>query len=80
MFERDSYLNHFSVNIISTALKKLLIPSKVTCRYDIVVDEKKISGSAYKLINSRAYHHGTMLINSNLNNLELALSPIKVWK
>lgn len=40
--------------------------------------DRKISGSAYKLINSRAYHHGTMLINSNLANLDLALSPSKV--
>ncbi|UZJ56331.1 hypothetical protein CBS101457_005651 [Exobasidium rhododendri] len=37
--------------------------------------ERKISGSAYKIISSRAYHHGTMLLSSNLSNLGSALKP-----
>jgi lipoate-protein ligase A len=35
--------------------------------------EKKVSGSAYKLTSSRAYHHGTMLLSSNLSELGTAL-------
>lgn len=37
--------------------------------------ERKISGSAYKIISSRAYHHGTMLLSSNLSHLGSALRP-----
>lgn len=35
----------------------------------------KVSGSAYKLTAKRAYHHGTMLLNSNLDNLGTVLKP-----
>lgn len=28
-----------------------------------------VSGSAYKIVNSRAYHHGTMLISTRLDLL-----------
>jgi lipoate-protein ligase A len=28
-----------------------------------------VSGSAYKIVNGRAYHHGTMLISTQLNTL-----------
>lgn len=30
---------------------------------------KHVSGSAYKIINARAYHHGTMLIDSRIDQL-----------
>lgn len=86
------------MDLISKALVSLGVPATVNCRYDIVIEKKKISGvpatvncrdnivtekkkisgSAYKLINSSAYHHGTMLINSNLSNLSLALNPKKL--
>jgi lipoyltransferase/lipoate-protein ligase len=43
---------------------------------DLLVDSKwKISGSAYRVTLNRAYHHGTMLINSNLEELKAALVP-----
>ncbi|PWN49590.1 Lipoyltransferase and lipoate-protein ligase, partial [Violaceomyces palustris] len=32
-------------------------------------EERKVSGSAYKLVNNRAYHHGTMLLNASLTSL-----------
>lgn len=32
-------------------------------------EERKVSGSAYKLVTSRAYHHGTMLLNASLSSL-----------
>ena len=37
-----------------------------------------ISGSAYKIVNSRAYHHGTMLISTDLSSLEGLLHVNKV--
>ncbi|EMD41064.1 hypothetical protein CERSUDRAFT_111644 [Gelatoporia subvermispora B] len=38
-------------------------------RNDICVGPDKVSGSAYKIVNNRAYHHGTMLIASRLDLL-----------
>jgi lipoate-protein ligase A len=37
-----------------------------------------VSGSAYKIVNSRAYHHGTMLISTQLGNLGELLRPNNV--
>ena len=37
-----------------------------------------ISGSAYKIVNSRAYHHGTMLISTELSTLGDLLHTSKV--
>ncbi|KAI9613840.1 hypothetical protein H4Q26_009690 [Puccinia striiformis f. sp. tritici PST-130] len=34
-----------------------------------------VSGSAFRITSKRAYHHGTMLIDSNLDNLRGALRP-----
>lgn len=37
-----------------------------------------VSGSAFKLVNARAYHHGTMLIDAKLGNLRGLLGTSKV--
>jgi lipoate-protein ligase A len=37
-----------------------------------------VSGSAYKIVNKRAYHHGTMLLDSDLQSLGGALRPPNV--
>ena len=37
-----------------------------------------VSGSAYKIVNNRAYHHGTMLISSQLETLGKLLHSNKV--
>jgi len=39
---------------------------------------KHVSGSAYKIVNKRAYHHGTMLISSELGTLGKLLHSNKV--
>lgn len=44
-------------------------------RFDIVAQDsgKKVSGSAFKIERERAYHHGTMLLNSRLDVLRALL-------
>ena len=37
-----------------------------------------LSGSAYKIVNNRAYHHGTMLISTQLDSLKGLLHTTKV--
>lgn len=50
---------------------------QLTARHDIFYRDAKVSGSAYRLLRDRAYHHGTMLLSSDLQSLAaLCTSPI----
>lgn len=69
MMPREVFDRRTNVELICRALHELDIPASVNERHDIVVDGKKISGSAFKLIQHRAYHHGTMLIDTDLSSL-----------
>jgi lipoate-protein ligase A len=88
-FNRDTH-----ALLIVRALRKLgVLGAAVNKRHDIVVfptpvaEEKvvddpegsrKVSGSAYKLTRLRSYHHGTMLLSTNLDRVrELLRSPAK---
>jgi len=43
-----------------------------------LLPSQHISGSAYKIVNKRAYHHGTMLISTRLDHLSDLLRPEQV--
>ena len=75
---RSAFQRSTSVNLICRALHQLDIPARVNERFDIVVNDDKVSGSAYKLTNDKAYHHGTMLIDSDLDALGVYLGSPKV--
>ncbi|SMN20183.1 similar to Saccharomyces cerevisiae YJL046W AIM22 Putative lipoate-protein ligase, required along with Lip2 and Lip5 for lipoylation of Lat1p and Kgd2p [Maudiozyma saulgeensis] len=51
------------------------LPITLNKRSDILFDGKKCSGSAFKIAQGKAYHHGTMLVNSNLDNFHGLLKP-----
>ncbi|KAJ3033683.1 Biotin/lipoate A/B protein ligase [Rhizophlyctis rosea] len=72
---RDDFDRRKSAHMISRALHHLDIPSSVNDRHDLVIDSSKISGSAYKIVSNRAYHHGTMLIDADLKALGRYLKP-----
>lgn len=48
---------------------------ELNSRGDITLDGDKVSGSAFKIAKGKAYHHGTMLIQSNLQNFKGLLKP-----
>ena len=60
-------------------LTPLGINLQINHREDLVLvhkgETKKVSGSAYRHRGERAFHHGTLLISSNRDNLRSALSP-----
>ncbi len=68
-----------AVGILKDALKTLGIEAIISERFDLFcldpVDgiKKKISGSAYKQTKDSSFHHGTLLLNSDLNKLQRAL-------
>lgn len=77
-FTRDKYarlvvdsLNAKRLEANNTTASELMVND----RYDIVTksSNEKVSGSAYKIERDRAYHHGTMLLNSKLDILRALL-------
>jgi len=61
--------------IVCDALKQLGLQGEVSGRNDLMVNSKKISGSAFQITSQRFCHHGTMLINANLANAAKYLTP-----
>ena len=49
---------------------------------DAVLLRAYVSGSAYKIVNNRAYHHGTMLISTRLDLLGdlLRVEGVSCWR
>ena len=60
--------------IIIDVLNKLGVEAKFSGRNDIVVDGRKISGNSELILNERILHHGTLLFNSNLEDVVNALN------
>jgi len=54
-------------------LKSINIDVKYSDRHDLFIDNKKISGNAEHVFKNRVLHHGTLLFNSNLNQLQKSL-------
>jgi len=66
---RQGFERRANADMVVRALRRLMVPAYVNERNDICVEKYKVSGSAFKLSNHRAYHHGTMLIEAKLCNL-----------
>lgn len=72
---KDSYDQTANFTIIINALKKLGIEADLSGRNDMQVGDKKISGSAFKHTADRSFHHGTLLVNANMQKLSEYLNP-----
>jgi|SRR3989344_519793 len=72
---RKNYDRKRNFQIIINALKKFNITAEQAGRNDILVNGKKVSGSAFKENPDRAFHHGTLLINVNLSEMSDYLTP-----
>lgn len=58
---------------ILDVLRSWNLPAELSGRNDITVDGRKISGSAQARKNGRTLHHGTLLFDSNLDDVAAAL-------
>ncbi|GHU38414.1 lipoate--protein ligase [Bacilli bacterium] len=56
------------------ALHALNIPAELSGRNDLMLDGKKISGNAQRYANGYLMHHGTLLFDSNVDNLVNSLN------
>lgn len=71
------YDKNHNYDIIMQTLKKFEINAELKGRNDIVVNDKKISGSAYLRTRDMSVHHGTLLLDVNLTALPKYLNPNK---
>lgn len=72
--EADSEKNF---KLVTDALAKNGIESEKSGRNDILVEGRKVSGSAFIRKKGRFCHHGTMLVNADLGRLSSYLTPTK---
>ena len=72
-FSRDRY-----AQMVVDAFQEFKLGLQVSPRHDIFLDGQwKVSGSAFRIVRDRAYHHGTMLLASDLDKLRTLLkSPV----
>ncbi|XP_013108710.2 lipoyltransferase 1, mitochondrial [Stomoxys calcitrans] len=73
---RERYNRKYNLNILTRALfREWAVKTEINKRDDIVINEKKISGTAAKLGHPNAYHHCTLLVSAN--KLHLGESLVK---
>jgi lipoate-protein ligase A len=74
-----AYSKDVNFNLVLRALKHIRIDAIRSPRNDLWVayqgENRKISGSAFRETKLRAFHHGTLLIHSDLDRLTRYLAP-----
>lgn len=68
-----AFSKKLNMEIIKNTLKSFDIAVEESGRNDILIHGRKISGNAYYNIGERCYHHGTLLINCNLEKMDRLL-------
>lgn len=79
--DREVFSRSMGAELIIKALDPTGKRLFISPRHDILMrpNGAKVSGSAYKISRSRAYHHGTLLLESNLSVLlPLLRSPLDI--
>ena len=66
---KENYDVHRQMQVILAAVRQFGIPAECTGRNDITVDGRKFSGNAYYRTKTACYHHGTLLLESNKEDL-----------
>lgn len=66
--------------LLKEAFAQADIHLEISSRHDLWLDQKKISGSAFKQTKMGSFHHGTFLVNSDLDALEEALKESLIAK
>lgn len=72
--DRFSRYDHFTRPVIEV-LREMGVPAELSGRNDILADGRKISGNAQFASPSRMFSHGTLLLDSNLDDVTAALRP-----
>ncbi len=65
------------LTVIQDAVRSLGIPAERSGRNDILAAGRKFSGNAFYKNGRQAYHHGTLLVDANMEKLSRYLNPSK---
>ena len=65
------------LSVIMQACAQLGISVEKSGRNDLLADGQKFSGNAFYHAQGKAYHHGTLLVDADMNNLGRYLTPSK---
>lgn len=74
LMRKDFYDLRKQSEVILMAANKFGIPAQWTGRNDITVEEKKFSGNAFYQAGDYCYHHGTILINADKEEMSRYLN------
>ncbi len=73
--DRKSFNREEHSKFFCTVLRGLGVDAEYTERNDLLIQGKKFSGSAFRILKNRALHHGTLLIHADLQQLSSLLTP-----
>ena len=65
------------MEVIRSAVASLGIPAEVSGRNDILAQGRKFSGNAFYKNGRQAYHHGTLLVDADMEKMTRYLNPSK---
>ncbi len=74
---KDTFDKQVNFDIVIKALADVGITAQLSGRNDLLVDDRKVSGSAFQVTATRGCHHGTLLINADLSKIAEYLTPDK---
>ena len=77
LMTKDNYDLDKQLNVIQTACAMAGITAERSGRNDILAEGRKFSGNAFYNNKTHAYHHGTLLVNADMDKLQRYLSPSK---
>lgn len=63
------------INMVVMVLRKLGLDAKATGRNDVLIGDRKVSGNAFYHVPGRSIVHGTMLFDTNMQNMVGAITP-----
>lgn len=73
----DDYDVQKQLAVIRVACADLGIQAEPSGRNDLLANSRKFSGNAFYHHQGKAYHHGTLLINADMEKMQRYLSPPK---
>ncbi len=73
----DDYDIQKQTEVIRVACRMAGIDATVSGRNDVLADGRKFSGNAFYHSRGRSYHHGTLLINADMERVARYLTPAR---
>ena len=72
---KDNFDIKRNLDIIADACSMAGIKTELSGRNDILCDGRKFSGNAFYNSDKKAYHHGTIMVNCDLEKMQKVLTP-----